>query len=139
MQRSRRNQGTIAHNFLKLKKGGIYSVKRFVVLRNKDEFRVIKNATFMLELDGATTIRKVFVKTDGFIKFPFQLVDFKHLETTNNKYLIDAAGYVTNALNGQLPYAILLNLYQGPISTGYPVGIPWLVVSIKHFLNLDPR
>ncbi|GKF25030.1 ATP-dependent DNA helicase PIF1-like protein, partial [Tanacetum coccineum] len=68
----------------------------FVVLRNKDEFRVIKNATFMLELDGATTIRKVFVKPDGFIKFPFQLVDFKHLETTNNKYLIDAAGYVTN-------------------------------------------
>ncbi|GKC31866.1 ATP-dependent DNA helicase PIF1-like protein [Tanacetum coccineum] len=63
---------------------------------NKDEFRVLKNATFMLELDGSTTIRKVFVKPDGFIRFPFEMVDFEHLETTNNKYLIDAAGYVTN-------------------------------------------
>ncbi|GKE08055.1 hypothetical protein Tco_1411606, partial [Tanacetum coccineum] len=57
-----------AHNFLKLKEGGIYSVKNFAMQPNKDEFRVIKNATFMLELDGAT----------------------------NNKYLIDVAGYVTN-------------------------------------------
>ncbi|GJR98804.1 ATP-dependent DNA helicase PIF1-like protein [Tanacetum coccineum] len=89
-------RGSIGHNFLKLKEGGIYSVKSFVVLPNKDEFRVIKNATFMLELDGATTIQKVFVKPDGFIRFPFQLVNFEHLETTNNKYLIDAAGYVTN-------------------------------------------
>nr|GFC20513.1 hypothetical protein [Tanacetum cinerariifolium] len=63
---------------------------------DKDEFRVIKNATFMLELDRATTIQKVFVKPDGFIRFPFQLVDFDHLETTHNKCLIDAAGYVTN-------------------------------------------
>ncbi|GJR79699.1 ATP-dependent DNA helicase PIF1-like protein [Tanacetum coccineum] len=71
-------------------------VLMFCRIPNKDEFRAIKNATFMLELDGATTIRKVFVKPDGFIRFPFQLVDFDHLETTNNKYLIDAAGYVTN-------------------------------------------
>ncbi|GJV29348.1 nucleic acid-binding, OB-fold protein [Tanacetum coccineum] len=85
-------RSTIAHNFLKLKEGGIYSIKNFVVQPNKDEFRVIRNATFMLELDGATTIRKVFMKPDGFIRFPFQLVDFDHLETTNNKYLIDAAG-----------------------------------------------
>ncbi|GKB29480.1 ATP-dependent DNA helicase PIF1-like protein [Tanacetum coccineum] len=35
-------------------------------------------------------------KPDGFIRFPFQLVDFDNLEITNNKYLIDAAGYVTN-------------------------------------------
>ncbi|GJR59128.1 ATP-dependent DNA helicase PIF1-like protein [Tanacetum coccineum] len=85
-------RGSIAHNFLKLKEGGIYSVKNFVVLPNKDEFWVIKNATFMLEFDGATTIRKVFVQPDGFIRFPFQLVDFEQLETTNNKYLIDATG-----------------------------------------------
>ncbi|GKC73472.1 ATP-dependent DNA helicase PIF1-like protein [Tanacetum coccineum] len=85
-------RGTIVHNFLKLKEGGIYSVKNFVVQPNKDEFRVIKNATFMLELDGATSIQKVFVKPDGFIRFPFQFVDFDHLETINNKYLIDAAG-----------------------------------------------
>ncbi|GKA84140.1 nucleic acid-binding, OB-fold protein [Tanacetum coccineum] len=33
-------RGTIAHNFLKLKEGGIYSVKNFTVLPNKDEFRM---------------------------------------------------------------------------------------------------
>ncbi|GKE05022.1 reverse transcriptase domain-containing protein, partial [Tanacetum coccineum] len=89
-------RGNIAHNFLRLKEGGIYSVKNFVVQPNKDEFWVIKNATFMLELDGATTIRKTFVKPDGFIRYPFQLVEFDNLETANNKYLIDAVGYVTN-------------------------------------------
>ncbi|GJR40932.1 ATP-dependent DNA helicase PIF1-like protein [Tanacetum coccineum] len=89
-------RNSIAHNFMKLKEGGIYSIKNFVIQPNKDEFRVLKNATFMLELDGSTTIRKVFVKPDGFIRFPFEMVDFEHLETTNNKYLIDAAGYVTN-------------------------------------------
>ncbi|GJR80625.1 reverse transcriptase domain-containing protein [Tanacetum coccineum] len=52
-------QGNIAHNFLRLKEGGIYS-------------------------------------PDGFIRYPFQLVEFENLETTNNKYLIDAVGYVTN-------------------------------------------
>ncbi|GJZ04023.1 replication protein A 70 kDa DNA-binding subunit C-like protein [Tanacetum coccineum] len=85
-------RGTVAHNFLKLKEGGIYSVKNFSVQPNKDEFRVIKNATFMLELDGATSIQKNFVKPDGFIRFLFQFVDFDHLEATINKYLIDAAG-----------------------------------------------
>ncbi|GJY99326.1 ATP-dependent DNA helicase PIF1-like protein [Tanacetum coccineum] len=89
-------RNSIAHNFMKLKECGIYSVKIFAIQPNKDEFRVLKNATFMLELDGSTTIRKVFVKPDGFIRFPFEMVDFEHLETTNNKYLIDAAGYVTN-------------------------------------------
>nr|GEW18751.1 hypothetical protein [Tanacetum cinerariifolium] len=89
-------QNSIAHNFMKLKEGGIYSVKIFAVQPNKDDLRVLKNATFMLELDGSTTIRKVFVKPGGFIRFPFEMVDFEHLETTNNKYLIDAAGYATN-------------------------------------------
>ncbi|GJY33561.1 retrovirus-related pol polyprotein from transposon TNT 1-94 [Tanacetum coccineum] len=85
-------RNSIAHNFMKLKEGGIYSIKIFVVQPNKDEFHVLKNTTFILKLDGSTTIRKVFVKPDGFIRFPFKMVDFEHLETINNKYLIDAAG-----------------------------------------------
>ncbi|GJT46020.1 helicase [Tanacetum coccineum] len=85
-------RNSIAHNFMKLKECGIYSAKIFAIQPNKDEFRVLKNATFMLELDGSTTIRKVFVKPDGFIRFPFEMVDFEHLETTINKYLIGAYG-----------------------------------------------
>nr|GEW08402.1 hypothetical protein [Tanacetum cinerariifolium] len=33
---------------------------------------------------------------DGFIIYPFQLVEFDNLKTTNKKYLIDVVGYVTN-------------------------------------------
>ncbi|GJU09119.1 ATP-dependent DNA helicase PIF1-like protein, partial [Tanacetum coccineum] len=98
---------------------------------NKDEFRVLKNATFMLELDGSTTIRKVFVKPDGFIRFPFEMVDFEHLETTNNKYLIDAAGYVTNVGRTVQQGSKTLDFHLANSSAGYPVGVPWGVVDRK--------
>ncbi|KAL6569800.1 hypothetical protein OROMI_014314 [Orobanche minor] len=89
-------KGTIAHNFIRLKEGGIYSIKNFVVLPNKDEYRIRKDDTFMLEFDGDTTMRKSLVKPDGFLRHPLQLVHFQKIEPTANKYLIDVAGYVTN-------------------------------------------
>ncbi|GKB93521.1 reverse transcriptase domain-containing protein [Tanacetum coccineum] len=89
-------RGNIAHNFLQLKEGAIFSVKNFTVLPNKDEFRVIRFDNFMLKFVGDTTVRKSFVKSDGFTRYPFQLVEIHALEPTNNKYLIDVAGYVTN-------------------------------------------
>ncbi|GJW29721.1 zf-CCHC domain-containing protein [Tanacetum coccineum] len=76
-------RGSIAHNFLRLKEGSVYSIKNFVVHPNKDEFRIMKNDTFMLEFDGSTTIRKVSVSTVGFIRYPFHMVDFDWLEATN--------------------------------------------------------
>ncbi|GKB10344.1 ribonuclease H-like domain-containing protein [Tanacetum coccineum] len=82
-------KGNIAHNFIRLKEGGIYPVKNFAVQPNKDEFCILKIDAFMLEFDGATTVRKAFVKADGFVKYPFQLVDVDNLEPTNNTYLID--------------------------------------------------
>ncbi|GJR76763.1 ATP-dependent DNA helicase PIF1-like protein [Tanacetum coccineum] len=63
---------------------------------NKDEFRILKNAPFIVEFDGETSVRKAFVKSDGFIRYPFKLVELENLEVTNNKYLIDVIGYVTN-------------------------------------------
>nr|GEW91680.1 hypothetical protein [Tanacetum cinerariifolium] len=45
-------KSNVAHNFLRLKEGGIYTVKNFVVLPNKDEFRIFKPHMFMLEFDG---------------------------------------------------------------------------------------
>ncbi|GKC16451.1 reverse transcriptase domain-containing protein [Tanacetum coccineum] len=89
-------RGNIAYNFLRLKEGVVYSVKNFTVLPNKDEFRVMRYADFMLEFDGDTTVQKSFVKSDGFTGYPFQLVEINALEPTNDKYLIDVAGYVTN-------------------------------------------
>ncbi|GKC21390.1 ribonuclease H-like domain-containing protein [Tanacetum coccineum] len=57
---------------------GCYLSTDFVVSDvkpNKDEFGIIENDTFMLEFEGATTVRKAFVKYDGFVKYPFQQVD----------------------------------------------------------------
>nr|GEZ81070.1 hypothetical protein [Tanacetum cinerariifolium] len=81
-------KANIAHNFLRLKEGSIYSVKNLTVVPNKDEFCVIRLADFMLEFDGKTTVRKSFLQADGFTRYPFQLVEIDELEPTNNKYLI---------------------------------------------------
>ncbi|GKC62436.1 reverse transcriptase domain-containing protein, partial [Tanacetum coccineum] len=81
---------------MRLKEGVIYSVNNFTVLPNKDEFRVMRYADFMLEFDSDTIVRKSFVKSDGFTRYPFQLVEIDTLEPTNKKYLIDLASYVTN-------------------------------------------
>ncbi|GJZ27765.1 replication protein A 70 kDa DNA-binding subunit C-like protein [Tanacetum coccineum] len=83
-------KATIAHNFLRLKEGGIFLIKNFVVLPNKDEFRVFRHDMFMLEFDGSTTIRKVSANSVGFVRYTFQLVDFDDIELTNNKYMIGA-------------------------------------------------
>ncbi|GJZ92188.1 reverse transcriptase domain-containing protein [Tanacetum coccineum] len=63
---------------------------------NKDDFRVLRFAHFIVEMYGDTIVRRSAVKPDGFARYPFQLVEFDSLEPTNNKYLIDAVGYVTN-------------------------------------------
>ncbi|GJZ64159.1 DNA helicase PIF1, ATP-dependent [Tanacetum coccineum] len=85
-------KSNVAHNFLKMKEGRIYAVKNFVVVPNKDEFRIFKQDMFMLEFDGETTKRKVSADPYGYLRYPFRLVDLDKLEVTNNKYLIDAAG-----------------------------------------------
>ncbi|GKB20040.1 reverse transcriptase domain-containing protein [Tanacetum coccineum] len=61
-------RGSITHNFLRLKEGAIYSVKNLAVQPNKDDFRVMRYADFMLEFNGATTVCKAFVKYEGFIR-----------------------------------------------------------------------
>ncbi|GJV25872.1 ATP-dependent DNA helicase PIF1-like protein [Tanacetum coccineum] len=48
------------------------------------------------EFDGDTNVRKSFIKSKGFNRYPFQLVEIDDLEPTNNKFLVAAAGYVTN-------------------------------------------
>ncbi|GJS15655.1 hypothetical protein Tco_0410127 [Tanacetum coccineum] len=70
--------------------------QNFVVKPNKEEYRIIKNDTYMLEFDGSMTIRKALVKVEGFLRYPFQLQDLNGIEPSDNKYLIDVAGYVTN-------------------------------------------
>ncbi|GKB54268.1 reverse transcriptase domain-containing protein [Tanacetum coccineum] len=86
-------KGSIDHNFLRLKEGFVYLVKNFTIVPNKDEFRVIRFADFMLEFDGKITVQKAFLKYDGFTCYPFQLVEIDELEPINNKYLIGKGGF----------------------------------------------
>ncbi|KAL6501059.1 hypothetical protein OROHE_025256 [Orobanche hederae] len=50
----------------------------------------------MIEFYGGTTVRRSSVKVDGFVRHPFDLIDFDDLQVMNNKYLIDVVGYVAN-------------------------------------------
>nr|GFA24049.1 hypothetical protein [Tanacetum cinerariifolium] len=78
-------KSSVAHNFLRLKEGGIYSVKNFVVLPNKDVFRIFRHDMFMIEFDGETTARKVSADPHDFCIYPFRLIEFDQVEPTNNK------------------------------------------------------
>nr|GEZ16645.1 hypothetical protein [Tanacetum cinerariifolium] len=55
----------VAHNFLKLKEGSVYSIKNFAVHANKEEYRIFRDHAYMIELDGATSVRKTSVKGGG--------------------------------------------------------------------------
>nr|GEV54466.1 zinc finger, CCHC-type [Tanacetum cinerariifolium] len=89
-------RSNVAHNFIKLKEGIIYCIKNFVVHPNKEEYRIRKDEAFMLESNGATSAQKYLAKAVGFVRHPFQLVKLDSVELTDNKYMIDVAGYVTN-------------------------------------------
>nr|GEV01688.1 putative zinc finger, CCHC-type [Tanacetum cinerariifolium] len=106
------------------KEGGIYSIKNFAVHHNKNDFRIVKHDTFMLEFDGSTTIRKTHASDVGFLRYPFQLVAYDHIEPTNNKYMIDVTGYVTNV--GRTTY-LITDYQKGASSPHKPAkkGIPY--------------
>ncbi|GJX34993.1 hypothetical protein Tco_0246550 [Tanacetum coccineum] len=46
----------IAHNFVLLKEGAIYSVRNFLVQPTKEDFRVMRFVDFMLEFDGENSV-----------------------------------------------------------------------------------
>ncbi|GJW99620.1 reverse transcriptase domain-containing protein [Tanacetum coccineum] len=80
-------KANVAHNFLKLKEGSVYYIKNFVVHANKEEYRIFRDHAYMIELDGAASVRKTSVKSGGFVRYPFQLAE------------LDVARYVTNVAN----------------------------------------
>nr|GEV62861.1 hypothetical protein [Tanacetum cinerariifolium] len=96
-------RGNIAYNFLRLKEGAIYSVRNFTVQPNKDNFRVLRFAHFIIEMDEDTIVRWPAVKPNGFARYPFQLVEFDSLEPTNNIYLIGRALNRTTTTSKQRP------------------------------------
>ncbi|GJW52433.1 hypothetical protein Tco_0093784 [Tanacetum coccineum] len=48
-------------------------LKNFTMKPNKEEYQILKNNTIMVKFDGATTIRKAFVKSEGFVRYMLEL------------------------------------------------------------------
>nr|GEV23403.1 hypothetical protein [Tanacetum cinerariifolium] len=44
-----------------------------ILMGNKDEYQIFKDHDFILEFDGATSVRKASGKDGGFVRYPFQL------------------------------------------------------------------
>ncbi|GKD94080.1 hypothetical protein Tco_1373917 [Tanacetum coccineum] len=63
---------------------------------NKEEYRIFRDHAYMIELDGAVSVRKTSIKGGGFVRYPFHLAELVSIELTDNKYFIDVSGYVTN-------------------------------------------
>ncbi|GJV60884.1 ATP-dependent DNA helicase PIF1-like protein [Tanacetum coccineum] len=85
-------KANVAHNFLKLKEGSVYYIKNFVIHANKEEYRIFRYHAYMIELDGAASVRKTYVMSGGFVRYPLQLAE------------LDFARYVTNILDDpQIP------------------------------------
>ncbi|KAL6498497.1 Replication factor A protein 1 [Orobanche hederae] len=87
-------RASVAHNFLRIKEGLIYTFNNFIVRNNVDEYRVRKDDIYMLEFDGQTTFRKVLINTTGFERYPLVLGDFETIDDTNNSFCIDVIGYI---------------------------------------------
>ncbi|GKC96094.1 hypothetical protein Tco_1161536, partial [Tanacetum coccineum] len=68
-------KATVAHNFLRLKVGSIYSVKIFVVKPNKEEYQILNNDTYMLKFDALSNIEKLS-KAEGFVRLPVPIAGF---------------------------------------------------------------
>nr|GEU68694.1 hypothetical protein [Tanacetum cinerariifolium] len=85
-------KSNIAHNLIKLKEGGIYSIKNFVVYPNKEEYRIRKEDTFMLEFEGDTRAWKSLAKSDDLSCILSNCVT----SYSCKQYILDVARYITN-------------------------------------------
>jgi hypothetical protein len=79
----------IAHRFVdKLQEGGLYVLRDFVVVPNTENFRVIKDASHIIQLQWSTSVRKVTDDATKFNRYPFEFVAFDDLQPTDNKYFV---------------------------------------------------
>lgn len=82
-------KNNIAYCFIdKLKEGCLYSLRDFIVQPNKDEYRILKDSPYLIQLQGSTIVAKATDDLDGYVRYPFQLVPFEELLPTENKYFV---------------------------------------------------
>ncbi|XP_071728493.1 uncharacterized protein [Rutidosis leptorrhynchoides] len=94
-------KNNIAHCYIpRLIEGSVYLIGNFQVIRNKEEYRVLKDNPLMIELHGPTYLRRQVGNDNvGFIHHPYSCIDFEDLEVTGGKYLVDVIGYALNVVN----------------------------------------
>ncbi|GJU96959.1 nucleic acid-binding, OB-fold protein [Tanacetum coccineum] len=88
----------------------------FDVEPNKDKFCVMRYADFMLEFDGATTVRKYFVKSEGFISSLLMVTMFL------NSSGVEMMKETLSAANTEVKAGTLENLLMWAYNQKYDVG-----------------
>ncbi|GJU29705.1 reverse transcriptase domain-containing protein, partial [Tanacetum coccineum] len=54
---------------------------------NKEEYHIFRDHAYMVELDGAASVRKTSVKGGGFVRYPFQLAELGNACTSVSSFL----------------------------------------------------
>ncbi|GJV73893.1 hypothetical protein Tco_1493888 [Tanacetum coccineum] len=65
----------------------VYCIKNFVVQANKEEYRIFKDHAYMIEFDGATSVRKTSVK--GALLLTLDSVDKLYLSSGSSTHILD--------------------------------------------------
>ncbi|GKA18398.1 hypothetical protein Tco_0698313 [Tanacetum coccineum] len=74
------------------------------------------------QFDGSTKIRKDFVKPEGFVRYPFELVDFDSIQPTNKMLLATSQNSSTMIFDDpEIPALKTLRLYENiGVNSKYP-------------------
>ncbi|GJS17061.1 replication protein A 70 kDa DNA-binding subunit C-like protein [Tanacetum coccineum] len=59
----------------KIEEGGVVSM-RSITLQKKDEYRIMKDNAYLIELNGSTSVRKATTNVGCFVRHPFHLMEF---------------------------------------------------------------
>ncbi|KAL6517891.1 hypothetical protein OROMI_033592 [Orobanche minor] len=87
-------RSNISHCFIdKIQEGVVVCMRSFTV-QKRDEYRIIKDNDHFIELNGSTLVRKAGKQVGGFVRHPFQLMEFEKIQPTEKKYLIDVIGFI---------------------------------------------
>ncbi|KAL6547461.1 hypothetical protein OROMI_023182 [Orobanche minor] len=87
-------RSNISHCFIDKIQEGVVVCMRSFTMQKRDEYRIIKDNDHFIELNGSTLVRKAGKQVGGFVRHPFQLMEFEKIQPTKKKYLIDVIGFI---------------------------------------------
>ncbi|XP_071712826.1 replication factor A protein 1-like [Rutidosis leptorrhynchoides] len=91
-------KSNVAHHFItRLKDGIVYLLHGFEVISNRNEYRIMRDNSLMIEITGTTFLRKQpTADPTGFTRHPFNCIELEDLEPTLGKFVVDVVGYAVN-------------------------------------------